>query len=191
MTSITDSMYTVGNLKSLKISVSELSTDFTLKNFANLESLNITKTIVPMRTYDSLQHLTRLTHLEFNLSAEVFNRNPTAFVNLPLRTLIFTNRFIAPGLWSVLTQFRDLEHLEIWRVDSEEIIESFSVLTNLTHLTMKKMKLTNHIRGIHLTKLTSLQELSFRAHPRKYYARLPPDYLMQKGLTRLYKLILH
>ncbi len=176
------------NLKSLEFSTypwtRQLPEDFTFKNLPNLEHLNLPYA-PSILAYNSLQYLTRLTYLSARFTAKVFTANPTVLNNLPLKKLVFSRKIVTPELWSMLTHLRALEHLVIWRVDSEEIIESFSVLTNLTHLTIKKMKMRHKVRGLHLTKLTNLQELSFRAHPRKYYARLPYDYLIQKGMTRL------
>lgn len=126
-----------------------------LQNLVNLQAF-IFFGALSQSVYDSMVHLTNLTTFKASLDVEVFESNPNALANLPLKILYFDKQICSPHVWSLVTRLTDLEHLCVWRVDSEEVIESFSVLTNLTSLCMKR---SHSVSGIHLTKLTSLQSL--------------------------------
>jgi Leucine-rich repeat (LRR) protein len=139
-----------------------------LKHLSNLEDVDFGSP--PSQTlYNDMCYLTRLTELTFTVTKNVLENNPTALERLPLKCLTFQKQVISYQLWNLLSRLQDLESLYVWRVNSERIIESFSVLTNLTGLTMKRTRKT---KGIHLSKLTNLQVLQFASQPaRKYYKK--------------------
>jgi hypothetical protein len=152
----------------------------TLVNLPNLEELCLQ--CVPSQTlYDEFSRLTRLTSLKFALTAEVLNSNPTVLRNLPLRVLTFYKQIISPHVWDLVTRLTQLEELNVWRVPSEGVVASFSVLANLTFLNVQR---TRGVFGIHLTKLTSLQKFLFISKPAKKFYEKKFDYLVEK-LTRL------
>jgi hypothetical protein len=134
-----------------------VSEDITFRKLLNLEMLKLG--CPPSQSiYDDIYHLTRLTSLTIDLPVDVFERNPTVLNNIPLKKLIFNRPLQSPKVWDLVTRLTDLEYLQVWRVTSEEIIESFSVLTNLTRLAMLR---SPSVKGVHLTKLTGLQHLFF------------------------------
>jgi hypothetical protein len=159
------------NLKSLYLgTVDPMLTNnyISLKHLSNLEDVDFGSP--PSQTlYNDMCYLTRLTELTFTVTKNVLENNPTALERLPLKCLTFQKQVISYQLWNLLSRLQDLESLYVWRVNSERIIESFSVLTNLTGLTMKRTRKT---KGIHLSKLTNLQVLQFASQPaRKYYKK--------------------
>ena len=150
----------------------------TFSKLTNLESLTIGKH--SQTVFNELQLLTRLTCLVADVSPEVFQNNPTVLNGLPLKEFSLARPLEDERLWHLVTNLTNLEFLDVWRVRSEEIIESLSVLTNLTSLTMSR---SHQVAGIHLTKLTSLQELRFISkQARKIYEK---SGILSEKLTRL------
>jgi hypothetical protein len=156
------------------------NTSLMVSNLTNLDTLAYCYS-VSNEVYNDLSSLPRLTNLVLLVSAEVFSENPTALNNLTqLRRLRFAKQVQSDKVWDLVTTLTNLEFLEVWRVPSEEVIESFSVLTKLTELNMRR---SHQVQGIHLTKLTSLQMLTFISKPAKrLYDK--SDKLVEK-LTRL------
>jgi hypothetical protein len=156
------------------------NTSLTVSNLTNLDTLAYCCS-VSNQNYNDLSSLTRLTTLVLLVPAEVFVGNPTALNNLTqLRRLRFVKQVNTDKVWDLVTTLTNLEFLEVWRVPSEEVIESFSVLTKLTVLNMRR---SHQVQGIHLTKLTSLQMLTFISKPAKrLYEK--SDKIIEK-LTRL------
>jgi hypothetical protein len=157
----------------------QMDSNVTLGNLPNLEEL-ILKCVPSQTMYDDFSRLTRLTSLTITLPHKVMNNNPTALHKLPLRELVFNKQIISPHVWDLLSRLTDLEALDVWRIPSESAVESFSVLTNLTRL----HALRTRVIGIHLTKLTSLQNLFFISKPARKFYEKKLDYLLAK-LTRL------
>jgi hypothetical protein len=158
----------------------ETSTSLTVSNLTNLEKLAYCCS-VSNEMYNDVSSLTLLTHLALLVPTEVFVGNLTALNNLSkLARLRFVKHVQSDKVWDLVTTLTNLESLEVWRVPSEEVIESFSVLTKLTELNMRR---SHQVQGIHLTKLTSLQTLNFISKPAKrLYEK--SDKLVEK-LTRL------
>ncbi len=152
----------------------------TFSNLTNLEAL-LLGCCTSQTLYEGLSYLTHLTCIDINLSAEEFRQNPYVLSHMTqLRKLAFSKQVSSDRLWDWVTCLTNLEHLDVWRVDSEDIIESFSVLTNLKVLNMRR---SHKVKGIHLTKLTTLQTLYFISKPaRKLYEK---NHLLIEKLTRL------
>lgn len=161
----------------------ETSDQLTLKNLTNLDSLFFVLT-PSQNTFNDLCHLTRLTRLELNLPTNVFQNNPSALNSmLSLKELIIENieQSVPQQLWNWVTSLSDLEHLDVPGVNSEEVIESLSILTNLTQL---RMPHSDSVKGVHLTKLKNLQILYLDSLVAKQYHE-NDEFDITEQLTRL------
>lgn len=175
---------TLKNLKDLNLANNRYddaeTPNLTLSDLTNLETLTASY-LNASELYMGLTKLTSLTSVILNVRAEAFAENPTVLRSLTkLRRLAFSKPINSDHIWDLVTTLTALEFLEVWRVPSEEVIESFSVLTNLTSLSMRR---SHKVKGIHLTKLTSLQSLNFISKPaKKLYEK---DDILIQTLTRL------
>ena len=148
-----------------------------LKHLSNLEDVDFGSP--PSQTlYNDMCYLTRLTELTFTVTKNVLENNPTALERLPLKCLTFQKQVISyqSRLQFVVAFARSGVPIRMAR-EFRTYIESFSVLTNFTSLTMKRTRKT---KGIHLSKLTNLQVLQFASQParkiiRKYVIIAPKN----------------
>lgn len=178
---------TLSNMTTLKklalqsISDHNAICDLTLKTLTNLEGLNLS--LLPGQTmFNDLGYLTRLTSLEVHAPDNISANNSSALDSLTsLKVLILFAQSPTPYLWHWFIRLADLEYLVFSHVDSEEVIESLSVLTNLTELRIVD---AHSVKAIHLTKLTSLQILYLDSPQAKEHYKVHSGSLNEK-LTRL------
>lgn len=135
---------------------------------------------------DILPFASKLTYLEAKLTSEHFDKNPTCLATMTnLRVLMLDAALDDFYFWQDLPKLTNLHALAVWKVDSEEKLISLSTLTNLTTLNILRSK---SLPGDELTRLTSLQTLTFVSKVAKATIGKPKAYKkFSAKMPRLYQ----